>query len=182
MSFCENIQKKLYAIPKSPVGIQLFSRLEYLISIIASAIFASVETWIKSIKVFAVKFILSDSQGFTETLEMHNFALSQEFYRLTNIWILYQSQDIIVGRTGFLFCRLLINTTTSDSICTGCQPICGTLTNRVLFYCAFLDTLLLNFISRTIMQTVLRLGFHQCNESVLNVKKNAHYKKGRIKV
>lgn len=58
---------------------------------------------IKRIKVSGVQVILYDSQCFTESLEMYNFALAKKLDRFNNIRIVYHAQDIVVSRTRFLF-------------------------------------------------------------------------------
>jgi len=84
----------------------------------ATTVFAGIVTHIhgvkagvNSIEVFAVKFILCDAQCLTETLEVHDFALTQEFDGLTYIGVFNQTQNVVVGGAGFLLCCTFVNTT-----------------------------------------------------------------------
>ena len=47
---------------------------------------------------------------FTEALEMHNFSLTKELNRFADIGFFNQTEDIVVGGAGFLFCGTFINT------------------------------------------------------------------------
>lgn len=76
----------------------------------ASVPFRSIKSGIKSIEVFAVQIILCDAEGFTETLEVYDFALAQEFDRLTDIRLFNQAKDVVIGRSGLLFCYTFIST------------------------------------------------------------------------
>lgn len=49
--------------------------------------------------------ILYDSEAFTETLIMHHLALPQEPDRVTYFRVFYESEDILIGSSGFLFGR-----------------------------------------------------------------------------
>lgn len=54
---------------------------------------------------------MDDSQGFTESLEVDDFPGTQEFYGFADITVMYQTQDVVIGGAGFLFCGIFINTT-----------------------------------------------------------------------
>ena len=59
---------------------------------------------IECIEVFAVQVFLHDPKIFTESLVMHDFTLTQETNRITDFRIFYKPENVIVSRTGFLFC------------------------------------------------------------------------------
>lgn len=48
--------------------------------------------------------LLHDSQGFTESLEMHNFPFSQEPDGFHDFRIFDQTKNIVIGGAGFLLC------------------------------------------------------------------------------
>lgn len=66
---------------------------------------------VECVEVLAVQIILDDSETFSEALEVYDLPLAQEFDRFTNIRIIDKTQDIIVGRAGFLFWGDLVKTT-----------------------------------------------------------------------
>lgn len=66
---------------------------------------------VKGVEVAAVKFLLGDTEGFTETLVMHNLTLPQKLNRLAHIIVRYHPKDIVVGAAGFLFWHDLVSTT-----------------------------------------------------------------------
>ena len=57
---------------------------------------------IESIEVAAVKLILYDPQAFAESLVMYDLTLSQEADRIAHLRVFDQTEDIVVGRPGFL--------------------------------------------------------------------------------
>ena len=61
------------------------------------------------IKILFIKVILNISQGFAESLEMYDLALSQVSDRIYNIRIIHHPQDIVVSRSGLLFCGHVFN-------------------------------------------------------------------------
>lgn len=77
----------------------------------AVTILASVKTRIECIEILTVQLILRNAQRFAETLEMNHLALPQEFNRSAHIRFVYQTQDIVIGCAGFLFCCHHIRTT-----------------------------------------------------------------------
>lgn len=72
---------------------------------------ALIEAWIEGIEVFAVQFILGDSKGLAEALEVHQLSLAQEFDGFTHIRLFDEAQDVVVGGTGLLLCCNHIRTT-----------------------------------------------------------------------
>ena len=71
--------------------------------------FTSVKFRIKRIEVLGIQLILDDTQGFTESLEVDDFAGPQEFNRCTDIRIvLHKTQDIVIGGAGLLLCRHIL--------------------------------------------------------------------------
>lgn len=70
-----------------------------------------VEFRIDCVEVFGVKVILNDSQPFAEALIVHDFALTQEADWVQDIRVVAETDDVIVGRAGFLLCCNHIRTT-----------------------------------------------------------------------
>ena len=66
----------------------------------------TIEFRIECVEVLTVKFILNNSQTFTETLIMNNFTFTEEADWIADFRIFYQTQNIIIRSAGFLFCRL----------------------------------------------------------------------------
>lgn len=81
------------------------------VSIFATAVLF-VKRRVKGVEIAAVQMILNDAETFTEPLEMDDFPCPEEFNGMIDIRIvLNQTEDIIVGRSGFLFCCNHIRTT-----------------------------------------------------------------------
>ena len=59
---------------------------------------------IADVEVLLIKSILQEPEGFTESLEMYNLALSQEADGIADFGIFDQAEDVIVCGAGFLFC------------------------------------------------------------------------------
>ena len=76
----------------------------------------TIEFRIECVEVLTVKFILNNSQTFTETLIMNNFTFPKESDRISNFRILYQTEDIVIGRAGFLFWGDFVRTTLHNII------------------------------------------------------------------
>lgn len=70
-----------------------------------------IEGRIERIEIPAVQFLLGDTQQFTESLIMNNFPFPQEFDGFTDIIILDNAQDIVIGAPGFLLWHDLVSTT-----------------------------------------------------------------------
>lgn len=59
---------------------------------------------VTNIEVLLIKSILQEPEGFTESLEMYDFALSQEADGIADFGIFDQAENVIVCGAGFLFC------------------------------------------------------------------------------
>ena len=70
-----------------------------------------VEFRIDCVEVFGVKVILNDSQTFTEALIVHDFSLTQEADWVEDIRVVAKTDDVVVGRAGFLLWCDLVRTT-----------------------------------------------------------------------
>ena len=46
-----------------------------------------------------------------ESLEVNNFPFTQKADHIVDIRIVGQAEDIVIGKAGFLFCRVFVNTT-----------------------------------------------------------------------
>ena len=64
-----------------------------------------IERRIDEIEVFLVHFLLGKAQAFAKALEMHHFALAQEFNDVVDIRIIRQAQNIVVGHACLLLCQ-----------------------------------------------------------------------------
>ena len=71
----------------------------------------TIEFRIECVEVLTVKFILNNSQTFTETLIMNNFTFTEEADWSADFRIFYQTQNIIIRSAGFLFWGDLVSTT-----------------------------------------------------------------------
>lgn len=59
---------------------------------------------VKGVEIAAVQMILNDAETFPEPLEMDDFPCPEEFNGIIDVRIVFdQPEDIIVGRSGFLF-------------------------------------------------------------------------------
>lgn len=70
-----------------------------------------IECRVECIKVFAAQIILSDAQTLTKALVVYNLSGTQEADRISDLRILYQTKDIIIGGAGFLPCCNHVRTT-----------------------------------------------------------------------
>lgn len=75
-----------------------------------------IEFRIECVEILTIKTILYDPQTFTESLVMHNFTFPKESDRISNFRILYQTEDIVIGRAGFLFWGDFVRTTLHNII------------------------------------------------------------------
>lgn len=71
----------------------------------------TVKAWIESIEVFLVELIGNNSERFTEALIVSDFSLAQEFDNITNIGIVNQAQNVVIGYTRFLLCSVHLRVT-----------------------------------------------------------------------
>ena len=72
---------------------------------------ASIKSRVKCVEVIGVKLILNNTKPFTETLKMNNFSCPQEAYGRAYLFIMNESEHVVVGRARFLLCYTFINTT-----------------------------------------------------------------------
>ena len=61
-----------------------------------------IEGGIHTVHVLLVQFFPQKLYGFTETLEMNNFPLTEEFDNIIHIRVIGKTKNIIVGYSGFL--------------------------------------------------------------------------------
>ena len=78
---------------------------------IAAAFGRHVKAGIECIEVFEIQFFLNGTEGFTETLEMHNFSFTQETDGVHNIRISDDTQNVVISGARFLFWGDLVSTT-----------------------------------------------------------------------
>ena len=71
----------------------------------------AVKSGIECIEVPGVQVILGNAQGFTEALVVDDLPGSEELDGFTDIRILDQAQNVVVGGAGFLFWGDLVSTT-----------------------------------------------------------------------
>lgn len=70
-----------------------------------------VEFGIDGIKVFAVQLILYEPEPLAETLIMYDFTLAEESYRVYDIRVVSQPENVVVGNASLLLCCNHIRTT-----------------------------------------------------------------------
>lgn len=63
-----------------------------------------VERGIARIEVLGVHFIGCKSKSLSKSLIMDNLTLTQEFNRITDVRVVDQTQNVVVGRPCFLLC------------------------------------------------------------------------------
>ncbi len=63
-----------------------------------------IKVLIKCVEVFAIQLILNQAKAFAESLIVNQFALAQIFDRVAHIGVFYETEDVVVGQAGFLFC------------------------------------------------------------------------------
>lgn len=59
---------------------------------------------IDCIKILGIQIILYNPKTLTESLEMHDFTLTKVTNRVTDIMVVYQAEDIVIGSTCLLLC------------------------------------------------------------------------------
>ena len=62
-----------------------------------------VKTRVKGIEVFGVQVFLCNAKRIPEALEMYEFTLAQESNGIFHIWVVHETQNIIIGKSGLLF-------------------------------------------------------------------------------
>lgn len=70
-----------------------------------------VECRIAGVEIFRIEVILSNAESFSETLEVNNFALSQESDGILHIGIISKTENVIIGGSCLLLCCNLKRTT-----------------------------------------------------------------------
>ena len=63
------------------------------------------------IEVFRVEAVGGKSETFTEALIVDYFSFTQELYRVGNIGVIHEAQDIVIGGSCLLLCCNHIRTT-----------------------------------------------------------------------
>ena len=56
------------------------------------------------VEVLGVEMLLSDTDAVAEALIMHDLALAEEFYRVADVGIVGEAENVIVGRARLLLC------------------------------------------------------------------------------
>ncbi len=78
----------------------------YLLFAVTSAV--CIKFRITDVEVLRIESILQEPEGFAESLEMYNLALSQEADGIADFGIFDQAENVIVCGAGFLFCRHIL--------------------------------------------------------------------------
>lgn len=68
----------------------------------------SVEFRIERVEILGIQVVLHDPERFTEPLKVNDFPFAEEFDRISYIGIVYETKDIVIGSSGFLFCCTFI--------------------------------------------------------------------------
>ena len=63
-----------------------------------------VERRIICVEILRTQVFLNASKSFSKSLEMHDLALTQEPDGITDLRVLYEAKDVVIGGAGFLFC------------------------------------------------------------------------------
>lgn len=100
-----------------------------------------VEGWIEEIDVLLVHFVLCDLQSLTESLEVDDLTFSQETDDVVYIGIVAETQDIVIGDAGFLFCGEVFGQITDHIAfdCHGCGVIRPTGSRCGIDTCGMID-------------------------------------------
>ena len=82
----------------------MFCRSFYNLSapFIIRAIF--IERRVARVEIFTVKIILRYANGIGKALIVNYFSCAQEFYYVIDVGIVGKTQNVVIGRTSFLFC------------------------------------------------------------------------------
>ena len=75
----------------------------FFLHLVFKALF--VKAWVEGVEVFAVELVGEYTKVLAEALVMHNLALSEESYRVLNIVVVAESENVVVGRARFLLSR-----------------------------------------------------------------------------
>lgn len=71
----------------------------------------AVKGGVVEIDVFLIHLLFTEPQTFTETLEVYDLPLPQEANDVVHVRIVTQTQNVVVGFSGFLFCCAFVRTT-----------------------------------------------------------------------
>lgn len=104
---------------RSPVcASDVDARLKFLVTVLLKCVLNArllaelfIKVWVVSIKILFVQIILNQAKAFTETLEMNQFALTQETNGISYLRIFYQTKEVIIGSAGFLLWCDCVKTT-----------------------------------------------------------------------
>ena len=80
-----------------------------IISVLFEALF--VETRVEGVEIPAVELVGHQAEVLAEALIVHDLARSQESYRVDDVWVVAESQDVVVGRPRFLLPKDFVNMT-----------------------------------------------------------------------
>ena len=59
---------------------------------------------IASVEILGVEVILSYADAVGEALIVHDLALAEEFYRIANVGVVGEAQNVVIGRARLLLC------------------------------------------------------------------------------
>lgn len=71
----------------------------------------SVEGGVGEVDVFGVHFLLAQAQAFSETLEVNDLPLPQKADDVVHVRVVGQTEDVVIGDPGLLFCCAFVRTT-----------------------------------------------------------------------
>ena len=67
-----------------------------------------IKRWVHTINILLIEFFSEQLHCLTESLEVDNLTFPQEFDYIVHIWIITQTENIIIGHTRFLLsCQIL---------------------------------------------------------------------------
>ena len=104
-------------------------------------ILLSIKGRIEKIDILLVHLILRDLQTLTEALEVDDLTFSQETDDVVYIGIVAETQDIVIGDAGFLFCGKVFGQITDHIAfdCHGCGVIRPTGSRSGIDTCGMID-------------------------------------------
>jgi len=79
-------------------------RLFFFSGLPFALVLLSVEGGVEGVEVFGVQLVCYDAKGFAKALEVDDLPLAEEAYCITDVRVVTQPQDVVVGCAGFLFC------------------------------------------------------------------------------
>ena len=89
-----------------------------LLFISVSCIFGmnGIKSRISEVDILLIHALFGQGDGLPKALEVDNLPLTQESDHIVDIRIVGQTEYIVIGKTGLLFCCDLVRTTFSDQI------------------------------------------------------------------